>query len=421
MDKNLAGDKNVTGNKADTAELPHYDPPELHLDLGVVSTQYRQLQLAFQASPTPLPPLHVHYAVKANPHAEVITHLHRLGCGFEIASAGELALLQSLGIEGNKIIFSNPVKPPQSIVQAVRYGVQWFSFDSREELEKLVRHAPDSRYCLRIATPKINAVCHLSSKFGADEATTEKLLNLAAAQRLNLAGITFHVGSQALTSEGHRQAIEYSHTLLRRMQRLGLKPQLLNLGGGFPCQIGEQLPSIADFVASLHPALADLQRDPLLPGLQLATEPGRLLIASAGTLHCQIIGTSLRRESPADPPRHWAYLDCGFYQGLIEFNDPFGFTIQSERKGPLQDWVIAGPTCDSIDRFTPLFPLPESSRAGDRLQIPHLGAYSTACSSDFNGFPPPRIRIIPDNTNSASGAFNAYTYSGSDRKRCKEK
>ncbi|QIS13968.1 hypothetical protein F5544_30625 [Nocardia arthritidis] len=46
---------------------------------------------------TAFPGVDIHYAVKCNPAIELVRELHRVGCGFEIASISELALLESAG------------------------------------------------------------------------------------------------------------------------------------------------------------------------------------------------------------------------------------------------------------------------------------------------------------------------------------
>ncbi|NIB40092.1 type III PLP-dependent enzyme [Pseudomaricurvus alkylphenolicus] len=350
-----------------------YCGPELHISTDSLTHQVQAFRKA-------LPGIRPHFAVKANPAPELLAHLDAQGVDFEIASEGELALMQQLGICGKRIIFSNPIKTPRSIQQAVSYGIEWYAFDCLEELQSLQQHAPEGRFELRISTDGKGAVWPLSHKFGAGPDDAEAILKYAAENGLQVQGVTFHVGSQCLDPQAWVRAIERSRELLSRMQELGLKPALLNLGGGFPCQTSAHVPSINAIGTAILSALETLPQ-----GLEIVAEPGRFLVAPAGTIRCQIINTTLRQGRP------WAFLDCGYYNGLIEMTTDFGFTPRSSRCGDLCDWVIAGPTCDSIDHFSPNYQLPADSRAGDLIEIPNMGAYSNACAVSFNGFPGPRL------------------------------
>jgi ornithine decarboxylase len=359
-----------------STEALDYQGPELVIDLNEISRQAIDFQRA-------LPQVQPHYAVKANPHPAILRHLHSLGVKFEIASEGELHLLQKMGIKGQELIFSNPIKTPKSIRAAAAYGVKWFAVDCLEELQSLERNAPDCFYELRLPTDGKGSVWPLSIKFGATEDSLTPLLEYAAQRQLDLAGITFHVGSQCTEASSWVAAIEQAQQVFTSMIQLGLKPRLLNIGGGFPCQISGNSPTIAQLAHTIAPALAQLS-----PAIDIVAEPGRFLVASAGTLHCQVINTTYRHQ------QHWAYLDCGYYNGLNEMSSHFGFQLISQRQGPLEDWVIAGPTCDAIDAFEPKYRLPLDTVAGDSLTIPNLGAYSNACSCNFNGFETPRVVIV---------------------------
>ena len=46
------------------------------------------------------------FAVKANGSLAILKHVARMGNGFDIVSGGELALLQSISVPGDRIVFS---------------------------------------------------------------------------------------------------------------------------------------------------------------------------------------------------------------------------------------------------------------------------------------------------------------------------
>lgn len=354
-----------------------YQGPELTMQLATISRQVAQFRRA-------LPQVRPHFAVKANPLPPLLKHLQQLGVGFEIASLGELQLMQELQVPGKHIIFSNPIKTPASIEAAVKYGIDWFAFDCQEELDKLFALAPQAHYELRLSTSGAGAVWPLTTKFGMDVDAAKSLLTYAARHHMPVAGLTFHVGSQCGRVQSWLEAIAQCKILCAHMQALGLPLTLLNLGGGFPCAIAKDEPTLATLMQPLHDTLANLP-----PEVQLVAEPGRFLIAAAGTLTCQIISTTTRQQ------KNWAFLDCGYYNGLMELKENFGYELCSRRSGKLSPWTIAGPTCDSLDMFAQPFMLPANSEAGDIIDIPNMGAYANTCATNFNGFAVPRVCIVP--------------------------
>ncbi len=355
-----------------------YQGPELTMNLGAIDQQVTQFRCA-------LPQVKAHFAVKANPLPTLLKHLKQLGVGFEIASQGELELMQALQVPAEHIIFSNPIKTPASIKAAVEYGIKWFAFDCREELDKLFALAPNAHYELRLSTSGVGAVWPLTTKFGMDVNAAKQLISYAAQRNMPVAGLTFHVGSQCTRVQSWIEAIEECKILLSHMVKSGLALKLLNLGGGFPCAISEDSPSLTTLMQPLHDVLATLPED-----VKLVAEPGRFLIAAAGTLTCQIISTTTRQQ------KNWAFLDCGYYNGLMELKENFGYELKSRRGGKLSPWTIAGPTCDSLDMFDQPFLLPANSEAGDIIDIPNMGAYANTCATNFNGFAVPTVNIVKD-------------------------
>jgi ornithine decarboxylase len=119
----------------------------------------------------------VFYALKANPDIAIARLANKLNLGFEIASEGELGILASLGTKSEKIISSNPVKSLKFIEMATRYGVNYFAFDSMDEVEKLARFAPQSNVYVRLSVPNEGSDWPLSKKFGVELDDALRLLS----------------------------------------------------------------------------------------------------------------------------------------------------------------------------------------------------------------------------------------------------
>jgi ornithine decarboxylase len=110
----------------------------------------------------------VFYAVKANPDIEILRFLSGLGLGFEIASEGELDILSAIGVEPSRIISSNPVKSLKFLKVAASSGIDRFSFDSQDEVEKLAKIIPASKVYVRLSVPNEGSEWPLSKKFGVE-------------------------------------------------------------------------------------------------------------------------------------------------------------------------------------------------------------------------------------------------------------
>jgi len=350
--------------------------PFLLLDLELVRSKIRRFRAA-------LPRARIHYAVKANSHPEVLRVMLEERASFEVASIAELDALLALGAQAREIYFSNPIKPRHHIEHAARAGVQWFAVDSADELHKLVSVKPDARLFLRIETQNIGADWPLTGKFGTSLPESAALIGEAARLRADLAGVAFHVGSQCRNLENWRIGIENAKLVFDMMRDHGLEPRLLNIGGGFPVRYTKPIPTIEAIGASVNQALAALGAD-----MRVMAEPGRYLIGDCAWLVARVIGTALRHGT------RWVYLDAGIYHGLMEALEGLEYEIRSSRRGAAIPCTVAGPTCDSLDVVARDRMLPGDLAEGDYVYVPNTGAYTTAYSTSFNGFPPPDTVVL---------------------------
>jgi ornithine decarboxylase len=328
-----------------------------------------------------------HYAVKANPDRRVLKVLAQEGAGFEIASTAELDLLLGLGVPAAEIFFSNPMKSRDSIAYAAAKGVEWFVVDSVDELRRIHEITPDAKQYLRIATPNIGSDWPLSGKFGCGVGDAREMVALAAKLGVDLAGVTFHVGSQCRNPENWRVALEKAKSLFDAMAKAGLKPRLLNIGGGFPVRHVKPIPSIEVIGAVVNEGLKGFAEE-----VQVVAEPGRYLVSDAGYFVCRVLGTATRAG------KRWMHWDAGLFGGVIESSEGLKYRIRTERSGPDVAWTVGGPTCDSVDIVMRDEPLPSDLQEGDFVYIKNAGAYTTAYASQFNGFPLPEVRVFESKT-----------------------
>lgn len=364
----------------DLLEVIDVPTPYLVTDLGTVAARHAQLEQA-------IPGVRAYYAMKSNPAPEILAELAARGSGFEIASLGELRMLERAGVDPADVLYSNPVKPPAHVAEAHRAGLWRFSFDSPGELAKIAELAPGSAVYVRLRVADEASVFPLSRKFGATADEAYDLLTLAGRLGLRAYGITFHVGSQCDNPLAWRQAIGDAGRLMSRLRADGITLEMLDLGGGFPARYVHGVPSIETIGGVVTSALAELL--PYRPAL-LAAEPGRFLVAESAVLATTVIGRERRGDE------NWLFVDVSAYHGLMEtlqtangWDYPLWTSVRHAAELPGRRFTVTGPSCDSSDTVFTGVTLPATIDVGDILYIGSAGAYTLSYASAFNGFPPP--------------------------------
>ena len=354
--------------------------PCLVLDVDRVEANFRALRRV-------LPLARIYYAVKANPARPVLERLVRIGSSFDAASWEEVAECLSAGALPEAISFGNTIKKASAIRAAYMRGVRLFAFDSREELEKLARHAPGSRVYCRILVENEGADWPLSRKFGTTVENARALMLEAGELGLDAYGLSFHVGSQQTKTRAYEVAIAKVAMLFTDLTEAGVNLRMMNLGGGFPTRYRDDVPEIDAFADAIMTTMTEAFGN-ALP--EMVIEPGRFIVGDAGLVSAEVVLVSQR--DPADPVR-WVYLDIGRFGGLAETEgEAIKYRIVTPHDGTAMGPVaIAGPTCDGADIMYERsnYRLPLALTAGDRVELLSTGAYvSTYASQRFNGFAP---------------------------------
>jgi ornithine decarboxylase len=324
------------------------------------------------------------YAVKCNPEPRVLRALWAGGIRyFDCASLAEIALVRKL-LPASELHFMHPVKSRPAIRDAFHiYDVTDFAFDSVDELAKILQETVPVGLVgdpatlglfVRLALPKGGAVYDLSGKFGAPLDEAVELLRAARPHAARL-GIAFHVGSQCLDPDAYARAMALAGEAI---VACGVPVDIVDVGGGFPVSYPDMVPPpLEDYIAAIDAAA--------LPGnVRLWAEPGRALVAGGGSVVVQV---QLRRGDTL-------FVNDGVYGSLSDAG-ALGFRFPARRirlgaadadQGPLADFALFGPTCDSADRMRGPFRLPTDMREGDWVELGQLGAYGACLRTGFNGF-----------------------------------
>lgn len=346
-----------------------YGSPLLVLSLEEVKRSYKVLKKY-------LPRVRIHYAIKANPHPEILQVMADMGSCFDVASDGEIRTLHGMGIEGSRLIYANPVKTGVGLEACCDCGVSKMTFDSASEIEKIKSKCPNATVLLRLRIDNSSAHVDLNKKFGASRENALALMQKAKEAGLDMAGIAFHVGSQTVSADPYLRALDIARELFEEAEEAGLHLHVLDIGGGFPIPEPKVKFNLPEMLKQIN---ARLEED--FPETDIWAEPGRYICGTAVNLITSVIGVTERGDQP------WYFLDEGLYgtfSGVLF--DQWDFKLLSFKEGDeLVPATFAGPSCDSLDimfRGRMTVPL----EVGDLLLVPSCGAYTSASATTFNGF-----------------------------------
>ncbi|MDM8347573.1 type III PLP-dependent enzyme [Pseudomonas sp. sp1636] len=357
------------------------ETPFVVIDTKIIDQAYDDLRAGFEFAK-------VYYAVKANPAVEIIDLLKDKGSSFDIASIYELDRVMSRGVGPERISYGNTIKKAKDIRHFFEQGVRLFATDSEADLRNIAKAAPGSKVYVRILTEgSTTADWPLSRKFGCQTDMAMDLLILARQLGLVPYGVSFHVGSQQRDISVWDAAIAKVKVIFERLKEEdGIELKMINMGGGFPANYITRTNSLETYAEEIIRFLKDDFGDDLP---EIILEPGRSLIANAGILVSEVVLVARKSRTAVE---RWVYTDVGLFSGLIEtMGEAIKFPIYTEKKGEMEEVVIAGPTCDSADIMYENYKygLPLNLASGDRLYWLSTGAYTTSYSAvEFNGFPP---------------------------------
>ena len=369
-----------------TTFLPEAAPPgtpRLDLDVRAAVTRYRRLAAS-------LPGSAVHYAVKANSDPALLAALAAAGCRFDVAGLAEVVAALEAGADPCDLICSNPVQRRDDIAAMAGLGVRLFVVDSRQEVRKLAAAAPGTSVLCRIVTTGAGSDWSLSRKYGCSPDHAVEILRYADDSGLDAAGVSFHVGSQQRDPNAWSEPVAAAAAVFAALRAHGIRPWLLDLGGGFPAHLEGECPPLPAYAAAIEVAL---RRSFGAHRPRTLVEPGRAVVADAGVLVAGVLAVVHRGLT------RWVYLDAGVFSGLVETLDEairyrISTTADGGATGPC---VLAGPTCDSADVLYQRTPvqLPLDLAEGDTVRLLSAGAYTSCYATvGFNGFAPLPTRLI---------------------------
>jgi len=326
------------------------------------------------------------YAVKANSNVAVLALLARLGSGFDIVSAGELARVLHAGGDPSKVVFSGVGKTLVEMEQALEAGIRCFNVESSAELKRLnevaATHGVLAPVSLRV-NPDVDANTHpyistglKENKFGIPvEYALDAYQQAADAGHLRIEGVDCHIGSQLTEISPFVDALDRVLELVQHIEDRGIEIHHLDLGGGLGVRYqNEHPPSPQQYVRPLMARLAKTSKEILI-------EPGRAIAANAGILLTEV---QYLKETE---DKNFAIVDAAM-NDLIRpalYSAWQDIIAVAPRPQPGTRYDVVGPVCETGDFLGKQREL--SIRQGDLLAVRSAGAYGFTMSSNYNSRP----------------------------------
>ena len=327
-----------------------------------------------------LPLVKPYYAVKCNPEPQLMSWLAHGGAGFDCASVREVKAVKQVAYQA-PIVFANPCKRKDEVTMSAALGVRTTVIDSYEEIDKLCDVGWDGASLIRIRVEDSGSMMPFSAKFGLDAGAVGSLAKYAAQKGQPINGISFHVGSGCRDPQQYAAAAVQAVKAAADVAAAGHTPTIIDIGGGF-------------MTDGFHEAAAIIRKSQAaFPQLQFIAEPGRFFATTCQDLFVRVIG-----KKPG-ATAGWRYtLDESLYGqfSCIPFDHarPRWIRVRGpgEPRRRTSPAVLYGRTCDSVDFIAAAEA--EELEEGDWLWFPHMGAYTTVTSTEFNGFPKPPTLVL---------------------------
>jgi diaminopimelate decarboxylase len=371
----------IAGRSARDWISTHGSPLFLY-DLDLVTARVETLRGQMPES------IKIHYAMKANPHPEVVAHLAVLGDGIDVASAGEMAVAIASG--ARDISFAGPGKTDAELSAALAAGVT-ISLESEGEAARLSALASMAGKRAAVAI-RINPDFDLKGAgmrmggrpqpFGIDEERVPALLAALPAMALDFQGFHVYLGSQSLSAEGLVAAQTATLDLLAGLlPQCPARPRFLNIGGGFgvPYFPGDQPLDVGAVGTALAETLD--RHAAALAGIDIILELGRYLVAEAGVYLTTVVDRKSSRGEiflVTDGGLHHQLAASGNFGQIVRRNYPLAVATRMACE-TREVVTVAGCLCTPLDRLGERQWLAPAA-PGDIIAIFQAGAYGLTAS-----------------------------------------
>ncbi len=343
------------------------------------------------------------YAGKALLLVALARHLKHTPLHLDVCSLGELATAERAAFPPDRIAFHGCGKTAEELDAAAEGRVARVIVDNLEELRRLASRSGGAKIpvLLRINSG-IEAHTHefvrtggARTKFGFDAAALPAALEtLKKSPGLHFEGLHSHIGSQIYDTQAFA---ENTHALMERAAfaaAAGFVTERIVVGGGFGVSMHPDEPDTFDADKTLAEIANAARKDAKrwnIPLPQIGVEPGRALIAQAGTTIYRVM--SAKRESG----KPFVIVDGGIYENpRPALYGAYHHTYAARESGPPQETVLCGRSCENDELGTAR--LPANLAEGDLIAMCTTGAYTYSMAGNYNRFPRPAVVAVRGGT-----------------------
>jgi bifunctional diaminopimelate decarboxylase / aspartate kinase len=325
------------------------------------------------------------YAIKANPHADILRTLVGEGFGLECVSQGELdhvfATVPNLAPQ--RVVFTPSFAPRREYESAFARGVT-VTLDNVEVLQRWPDVFRNRTIWLRLdlghgeghhEKVKTGGV---AAKFGLPIARFDAFLAEARKLGIRISGLHAHLGS-GIDDPRHWRGV-YAE-LAGLADNVGTV-ETIDIGGGLPIPY---TPDAQDFdLVAWRQGLDEIKA--AYPRYGLVIEPGRYLVAEAGVLLLgvtQVVEKDGVRRVGCDAGMN-ALVRPAMYEAYHGIHN-----LSRLDDGATATFDVVGPICESGDVLGRSRLLPAATSEGDVLLVADAGAYGMAMANTYN------LRALP--------------------------
>lgn len=372
---------------------------ELADKFGTPVTVFSEVVLKEQAQaalkfPSPFGSTRVSYAMKANSNPDVIRILQKEGIGIDASSGFEAQRAIKYGVNPSEITLTSQ-ELPENLQELVRQGVQ-YNACSLHQLESYGKLFPGTDISIRVNTGlgegfnnRLNTGGP-SASFGIWHEHIDQVKDICAKHKLNIVRLLNHIGTGGDAKLWQKVAI-MGLDVVRQLPTV----QTFNIGGGFSVaymqnDTGADLDEIGKYVGNeLVKFAKETNRE-----INLEIEPGRFLVARAGSLISKI------QDIVETGEEGYSFLKLN--SGMTEIIRPAMYgsrhpiIVVGSAKDDHKKYVVVGHCCETSDTLTTVYRDPEAieprllqrASIGDFCVIEMVGAYCNYFSNrNYNSFP----------------------------------
>lgn len=360
------------------------------------------------------------YASKAFMTKAMAKLIGEEGLSLDVVSGGELFTALSAGFPAEKIFFHGNNKSLEELEFAVKSGVGTIILDNEDEAERLrgilEENAKHQKVMLRV-NPGIEAHTHEyisttknDSKFGLSifrEDTKDLIRSLDEDPLLDFQGIHCHIGSQIFEEESYFKAVEEMLGYVASLKEKGIQIRALNLGGGFGVSYEEKDAPMdyERFLKNLLDHAAGIAEETNLLPLKVLIEPGRAIVANAGTTLYEVGGTKTTYGG-----KKYVFVDGSMADHIrtVLYDAVYTACLADRMEDPLKEvYTVTGKACESGDILVREAHLPIPVK-GNLLAVLSTGAYHYSMASNYNRLRKPAVIFVRDGKSKVVVARETY-------------